>query len=49
MASSLKNVKNWQSGVAKYLQKMDLASNEIHADIVARLGDDTPGLSIVQK
>ena len=41
--------KIWHRGVIKYLQKKGLAPKDIHADMVATLGDDTPALSIVQK
>ena len=36
-------------GVIRYLQKKGLGSKEIHADMVAVLGDDAPALSTVKK
>ncbi|XP_030588657.1 histone-lysine N-methyltransferase SETMAR-like [Archocentrus centrarchus] len=41
--------KIWHRGVIKYLQKKELAPKDIHADMVATLGDDAPALSTVQK
>ena len=40
----------WHRGVIRYLQKKGLAPpKDIHADMVATLGDDAPALSTVQK
>ena len=36
-------------GVVRYLQRKGLAHKEIHADMVATLGDDAPALSAVKK
>ena len=41
--------KIWHRGFIKYLQKGRLAPKDIHADMVATLGDDAPALSIVQR
>ncbi|CAI9733412.1 Hypothetical predicted protein [Octopus vulgaris] len=41
--------KIWHRGVIKYLQKKGLAPKDIHADMVATLGNDAPALSTVQK
>ena len=41
--------KIWQRGIIKYLQKKGLAPKDIHADMVATLGDDAPALSTVKK
>ena len=41
--------KIWHRGVNKCLQKMGFAHKNIHADMVATLGDDGPDLSTVQK
>lgn len=45
----MKMDKIWHRGVIKYLQKKGLAPKDIHADMVATLGDDTLALSTVQK
>ena len=37
--------KIWNRGVTKYLQTKGLAPKDIHADMVATLGDDVPALS----
>ena len=39
----------WLCGVMRYLQKKELAFKEIHADVVATLGDDAPALSTLKK
>ena len=36
-------------GVIRYLQKKELTTKEIHADMVSTLGDDAPALSTVKK
>ena len=41
--------KIWHCGIIKYLQKKGLAPKDIHADMVATLGDDAPALSTVEK
>ena len=41
--------KIWHRGVIKYLQKKGLTPKDIHADMVATLGDDAPALSTTQK
>ena len=41
--------KIWQRGKIKHLQKKRLAPKDIHADIVATLGDDASALSTVKK
>ena len=41
--------KIWHYGIIKYLHKKGLAPKDIHADMVAILGDDAPGLSTVKK
>ena len=41
--------KIWHRGIIKYLQKKGLAPKDIHADMVATLGDDTPASSTVKK
>lgn len=39
--------KIWNCGVIKDLQKKGLAPKDIHADMVATLGDDAPALLTV--
>ena len=41
--------KIWHCGIIKYLQKKWLALKDIHADMVATLGDNAPTLSTVKK
>ena len=41
--------KIWHRGVIKYLQRKGLSPKDIHADMVATLGDGAPALSTVQK
>ncbi|XP_029658129.1 uncharacterized protein LOC115232378 [Octopus sinensis] len=41
--------KTWYRSVIKYLQKKCLAFDDIHANMVAVLGDDAPTLLTVQK
>ena len=41
--------KIWHRGIIKYLQKKGLAPNDIHADMIATLGDDAPALSTMKK
>ena len=41
--------KIWQSGIIRYLQKKRLTPKEIHADMIAILGDHAPALSAVKK
>ena len=41
--------KIWQRGIIKYLQKKGLTPKDIHAHIVATLGNDAPALSTVKK
>ena len=36
-------------GITRHLQKKELAPKEIHADMVAILGNDAPALSTVKK
>lgn len=45
----LKIYKIWHPGVIKYLQEKGLAPRNIYTDMVPTKGDDTPGLSTVQK
>lgn len=45
----MKMDKIWHRGVIKYLQKKGLTPKDIHADMVATLGDDAPALSTVKK
>ena len=41
--------KIWHCGVIRYLQKKELMTKEINADMVSTLGDDAPALSTVKK
>ena len=41
--------KIWHHGVIEYLQKKELAPKDIHANIIATLGDDAPALSTTKK
>ena len=41
--------KIWHRGVIRYLQKKELTTKKIHADMVSTLGDDAPALSTVKK
>ena len=41
--------KVWHRSIIKYLQKKGLALKDIHADMVATLGDDAPALLTVKK
>ena len=41
--------KIWHRGVIRYLQKKELPTKEIHADMVSTLGDDASALSTVKK
>ena len=41
--------KIWHRDVIKYLHKKGLGAKDLHADMVATLGDDAPAISIVQK
>ena len=41
--------KIWHHGIIKYLQKKRLAPKDIHADMVATLGNDAIALSTVKK
>ena len=45
----MKMDKIWHRDVIKYLQKKELTTKDIHADMVATLGDDAPALSTVKK
>ena len=40
--------KIWHHGIIKYLQKKGLAPKDIHANMVATLGNDAPALSTVK-
>ncbi|XP_029635054.1 uncharacterized protein LOC115210591 [Octopus sinensis] len=42
-------VKIWRRGVTKYLQKKGLVPKDIHAYMVATLGDDAPAVLTTQK
>ena len=41
--------KIWNRGVIRYLQKKELTTKEIQAEVVSTLRDDAPALSTVKK
>ena len=45
----MKMDKLWHRSVIKYLQKKGLTPMDIHADMLATMGDDAPALSTVKK